>query len=680
MELLFGSQYYRPPFPEKATWESDIANMRLLGFNTVKLWAVWNYIERIPGEFDYSDLDELVEICKANSMYVVLNIIPEGFPYWTQDGHDDCFFCTSEGEKLLFSGPANIPSAGWPGLCPDSPYVSNLIGRFIENATRHFSQFENVWSIDVWNEPHLEPMFDYSGRLLCYCSHSQTRFRNWLKERYGTLEALNANWFRSYTDWDQVEPPRRFGTTADMIDWRRFWLYNINRFLQDRVKSARAGSPSVRIQTHAPFSGYMGGTNKGGLGNELGDEFLMSQEVDVYGLSSFPLWLMGNKHLLGHFVNAEIIADASVNVPFYQAEMQGGPGKKGYLGGYTPSKEDIRMWNYNVIAAGGKGVLYWQYKPEPAGLESPGFGLVKFDGSFTPRAVEAGKCAKSFMISGVDVASRLASLNGIYLSRNSALWSYAVQEEEVYTGSFFGLYCALEESGYPVSFVHGDTLKGAFSRGVRTLYVPMGICLDKDEKEGLVDFTSSGGTLVVENACGLYFENGQAIQPFSFLETLFGLKGCSLERLKDSEGISYRNGAPFLQVADYRLVYDEHSSECRIVSTFIDGVACVLERPIGKGKAVLISGFAGLEYYRTGNALTREFLTGLFDNRGYNVVSETDNDGMSFRLLHSEHSIFAVIINRTDVAKRGSMIVMEEHQEYSVNPKDGVILRFQLKK
>ena len=61
--MIYGSQYYRPPFPYRGCWENDLDNMVSLGFNTVKLWAVWNWIEREPGVFQFDDLDALTALC-----------------------------------------------------------------------------------------------------------------------------------------------------------------------------------------------------------------------------------------------------------------------------------------------------------------------------------------------------------------------------------------------------------------------------------------------------------------------------------------------------------------------------------------------------------------------------------------------------------------------------------------
>ena len=247
--MYFGTQYYRPPFPYKEYWRRDIEHIRKLNFNVVKLWAVWNWIEPVPNQFDFSELDELVGICRKNGLKVIINTIPEGAPYWTAKGFEDSFYKTADGEILYYSGAANLPSAGWPGLCPDSEEALRLMCNFIYEVCKHYSGDDTVFCIDVWNEPHLEPMFDYSNRLLCYCSHSQEKFRKWLKEKYFSLDNLNNAWFRKYVSWDQVEAPRRFGTAADMMDWRRFWLYNLADWLKCRVDAARKGSPGKLVQT-----------------------------------------------------------------------------------------------------------------------------------------------------------------------------------------------------------------------------------------------------------------------------------------------------------------------------------------------------------------------------------------------------------------------------------------------
>ena len=56
----FGTQYYRPPFPETRFWRDDLARMRDAGLNTVQLWILWGWVEPEPGTFRFEDYDTLV--------------------------------------------------------------------------------------------------------------------------------------------------------------------------------------------------------------------------------------------------------------------------------------------------------------------------------------------------------------------------------------------------------------------------------------------------------------------------------------------------------------------------------------------------------------------------------------------------------------------------------------------
>ena len=58
--MIFGAQYYRPPFPDRSHWKADTEHMRRSGLDTVQLWACWGWIEPEPGGYCFDDYDELV--------------------------------------------------------------------------------------------------------------------------------------------------------------------------------------------------------------------------------------------------------------------------------------------------------------------------------------------------------------------------------------------------------------------------------------------------------------------------------------------------------------------------------------------------------------------------------------------------------------------------------------------
>lgn len=650
--MYFGAQYYRPPFPYKDCWERDLKNMSHLGFNVVKLWAVWNDVEREKGRFIFDDLDELVEISKNNNLDVIINTIPEGAPYWLYEEFPDSMYETVQGDKITMGGPANLPTGGWPGLCMDNPEVAEYVCNFIYQVSKHYQNEDGVIIIDVWNEPHLEPMFDYKTQLLCSCDGSKRAFRNWLKKRYGSLEQLNKVWFRRYTDWEQVIPPPRFGTYTDMMDWRRFWLYNLADWLKLKVDAARRGAPGKIIQTHSASADYMGASSTGALGIELSDEFLLAKEVDIFGLSSFPKWLMGETkrdYDLSHMLQSEIICAASREKDFYQVELQGGAGVPGFLAHKVPVKEDIRVWNWNTIAAGGKGVVYWQYAPEPAGMESPGFGLTGFDGEHTERSIEAGRCAVLFKKQELDSYRPCLAINGIYLSRSGDLLLYAAgMQEEKYAHSIYGVYETCAKAGIPVRFVHEDYLGKAWDEGLRVLYVPMALALSADEKDNLLAFIKKGGKVVLEAASGLYTEVGDSSDPCTMLKTLFQAEAIEIDVMEQSPVLDEKQ-EEICEGTCYRQTMTIGQGE--VIGWFTDGKPAMAEVRYGNGCAVWIGTFPALAAKDISSGCAGAFIQRQFLKEGYPQIRHLEAEDLIVRILQNDTGTQIIAVNHTSEQK-----------------------------
>lgn len=655
--MIFGAQYYRYPFPEEACWARDLENMRALGFNTVKLWAVWNHLEPVRGQFRFEALDKLMALAQANGLKVVINIIPEGAPGWLYAGNEDALYQTADGRRVTPGGPANLPSAGWPGLCMDKPEAARAVTDFIRAVAAHVAEHPAMLSLDVWNEPHLEPMFDYREDMLCYCAYSAAQFRLWLQKKYGELSYLNAAWFRTYQSWDEVLPPPRLGTWADMMDWRLFWLDNMQRWMGLRVQAAKEGAPGLPVQSHVAYSGYVGTNGRGGLANELGDEFLLAQKTDWFGLTCFPKWLMRDDPYFNHLLNNEIVAAAAGDKPFYQVELQGGGGKAGLLGGDVPDAGDIRYWNYATVAAGGKGALYWQYAPEPAGLEAPGFGLTGFNGENTPRSLEAGRCAREMNYPQLSQAKRVPAQNAIYLSRTNSVWFYgAGREEGKYAQAVQGAYAIAYRHGVPMTFAHQDRVETLMEDGVRTLILPMPMVLSQRETDALERFVRAGGTLVSEGFPGLYDQGGKLDAQSTALNRLWGLKHIEVQPLTE-ESLG-RNGA--FDSSLYRQVV-EAEEYVRVLNRFSDGAPALTERRIGRGRAVWMGSFPLYGYGENHSDRTAECLLAYLNRAGYAqweaLEATPATPGLPrrapvIRLLATEQEWIVVLLNPMPVDAR----------------------------
>ncbi|MFQ8839342.1 MAG: hypothetical protein ACLR8L_16230 [Oscillospiraceae bacterium] len=109
------------------------------------------------------------------------------------------------------------------------------------------------------------------------------------------------------------------------------------------VKPCRRMSPTPAIWVQV---------SDGGLAKDLTDEFLLRSGSRSVWPFRIPLWLMGTEHIGQHFMNAEVVAEASRGNPSIRLSWQGGGGKEGPLAGVVPKEPDVRQWNRSVIARG----------------------------------------------------------------------------------------------------------------------------------------------------------------------------------------------------------------------------------------------------------------------------------------------------------------------------------------
>ena len=61
-EIIHGTQYYRSPTPLPEEWEGDIATLGDFNLDTFQIRINWRWNGRREGEYDFSDVDRLMEL------------------------------------------------------------------------------------------------------------------------------------------------------------------------------------------------------------------------------------------------------------------------------------------------------------------------------------------------------------------------------------------------------------------------------------------------------------------------------------------------------------------------------------------------------------------------------------------------------------------------------------------
>jgi len=606
-----GAQYYRPPNPPREDWRRDLARMKSAGLNTVKLWACWSWINSSDGQFDFDDLGELLDCAHSIGLDVVINTIIENAPYWLERRLPEARYRDQDDHEIQLTAAMNTPGGGWPGLCFDNPGVRDSAAAFLTALVTRFDTHPALTTWDIWNEPHLEPASYYPERIFCYCGASVSKFLGWLREKYTKIERLNEAWSRRYSDWTEVAPPRVFEAVPDMLDWREFWIDNLRAWLDWRVATVRAAGTGKTVMTHVALSGFTGQ-----LATHTLDEFTLTGPVDAFGTSSFPTWLMADDHV-EHLFNLDTARDAAAGKPFWQAELQGGRGRRDDLRSTAqPHPSTVSLWMWNALAAGATGVMFWQWRPELLGPESPGYGLCAPDGSITDRVTAVSRFAEVASLPVLVGRTTEPAVVGLLVSRKTALHAYATDRTmDLYRDAVLGAYRMLTDRDVAVTILHEDRLAtSGVPPHISAIYWPMPSVASDGIASRLADFVRAGGTLVSEAGPGEYSQTGHRRPevPGAELREVFGLEQIETTTPGRDERIA---------VGDSRIdvawqVESSRLGGASAIGFFVDGSPAVTTNEHGRGTAVLVSSYPSLAYAAAPSAQSATAMVALLGDLG----------------------------------------------------------------
>ncbi|MEU3983758.1 beta-galactosidase [Streptomyces sp. NPDC026672] len=614
--ITIGAQYYRPPNPPRQDWARDLGRMREAGLNTVKFWACWSWMAPHEGTVDFADLDELMDLAARNDLGVVVNTILENAPYRLERSYPRARYLDSEDRPVPLGAAMNTPGGGWPGLCFDNESVWEQARSFLTELTTRYRDHPALRVWDVWNEPHLEPASYHPERIYCYCPASLKVFRAWLRTRYTSLDDLNRAWQRRHSAWEEVDAPRRHESVPDMLDWRAFWFDNLRTWLDRRQAAVRRADTAHPVMTHVALSGFTGQ-----LATHTLDEFTLTDSVDLFGTSSFPTWLMADDHV-EHLFNLDTARDAAAGKPFWQAELQGGRGRRdGVRSTPHPDPSTVSLWMWNALASGATGIMFWQWRPELTGPEAPGYGLCAPDGAFTDRVAAVRDVATDPDVALLDGWQPDRPSCGLLLSRRSALHAYATDRTmDLYRDAVLGAYRLLIDNNTPVELLHEDLVeRDGVPDHLTSLLWPMPSTSSDELADRLHAFVERGGTLVAEAGAGEYDRLGRRrpVVPPGLLGTLFGItqiepdaRTVSTIRLDSGTTLAGRWQRDSLR-----------EGTAVTVGRFTDGGPAVTLHQVGEGTAITIATHPGLHYGVSADDSTRAAVVALLDADAHRSAS-----------------------------------------------------------
>ena len=228
----------------------------------------WSALEPEEGRYTFDWMDQVLDRLHENGIFVYLATPSGARPAWMSQKYPQVLRVGRDRVKALHGGRHNH--------CLSSPVYREKVQLMNGQLAKRYAHHPAVIGWHISNE--------YGGE--CHCDTCQGQFRDWLKARYVTLDALNQAWWstfwsHTYTDWSQLESPSPQGESGVHglnLDWRRFNTDQVTRFCSDEIRPLKAGNPALPATTN--FMEYFYDY----------DYWKLAGVLDFISWDSYPMW------------------------------------------------------------------------------------------------------------------------------------------------------------------------------------------------------------------------------------------------------------------------------------------------------------------------------------------------------------------------------------------------------
>jgi beta-galactosidase len=586
--LMFGVDYYPDQTPEHL-WEEDAAHMAAFGITNVRMAEfAWSLMEPSEGSFDFAWLDRAVGILHKQGIGVILGTPSAAPPPWLSQKYPEILEVNDQGVTLS------------PGTrrftCPTNKTYRGLSVKIATEMAQHYAQTPGVigWQID--NELTLGS----SGR--CYCRYCRAGFQNWLRAKYKTLDAINADWGTAfwsniYTDFTQIPVPLPSGAPPNpgfALDYDRYQSYANVSFLGEQLAVLRKLCPKHFITTNNVS--LVDTIDMRDLYHDL--DFVASDNYPGFFAVQLPGGM--SSEAVAPLVSYSLDFSRSIKggEPFFIMEQQ--TGKAGQPT-FSPQPEpgQLRLWSFQAVAHGAMGINYFRWDTETAGAEQYWHGILQHDRLPSPGYDEIKQTIREMKALGHEALHARTEAGVALCCDYSSGWALSIQPGQpqlkymTEVSTWYGV-SAPSQAGIDIVDAAGDLSH------YKVLLAPAMYVVGAKQAAAIRAFVQGGGTFIAGFRLGVKDEHSRIVE-----EPLPGL-------LRDVMGV---------ELFDYQPIYSEKqgvqftgalagpSATCHlwadiltpkgadVLATYTGGdyagKAAITTHTFGKGRAVYVG--AGLE-------------------------------------------------------------------------------------
>jgi len=548
------------------------------GLGRLRVFLLWTWIERDPGQFDFRIYDELFDAAAAQGVGIKATLTAN-------------------------SGPWHIGTPGvlhsHTGFLHDSQ--SGPMRRYLEACVTRYANHPALEQWLLWNEP------------LGAHDHVDDNLAPWrvfLSRRYlNDLQALNHRWLTGYTSFSEIpwpeeiaHPIHRGGAwkphspRLDEMDWRAGRLISQLQWVADEVRrhdpvTEMCYNPIFPIENQAG-----GGTDLPGLAKvvqRIGSSFHPVFWHERLTRSDYPGLIAAGVRALASQVRGlpveltEVLSGNTFTTGCRSCAVSGSEVARFYLGALASGASTVTGWCLNArnrdSEAGEFALLNDNDEPSPRSRALLRLSQVletarQATGDWKPSApdilVALDRRSQALELLDAESASETPRRPGRG-GNDSGRGQWLLAQRAM-------------EAGFVASNLSFNDLPSSPDRKGQVLIVSQVIAWEKAEAKKMLEWARKGGTLVLDALSGRKDFDSACHKPWpGHLTEPCGLQVLEIETAS-SDFVLESEGEEVCRAALLRTVV-QTAPPWTVLSTFRfadDRSAAVLQRPFGKGKII----------------------------------------------------------------------------------------------
>jgi beta-galactosidase len=349
-KIPYGGDYNPEQWPQEV-WDEDHRLFTRAGIDTLTVGVFsWSLTQPAEDTYDFTILDRILDRAAAEGRQVCLATGTAALPPWLAHRYPEVNRTDFEGRRHRYGQRHNF--------CPSAPAYRRLATEMAARLAERYADHPALLAWHINNE--------YGG--VCYCGLCAEAFRDWLRDRYGTLDALNDAWWTTfwshrYTDFAEIEPPSALTEHWRGPDHTAFQgiTLDYSRFTTDALLGCFLAEKEV-IRAHDPVTPVT--TNFMGMFRPL-DYHRWAPHLDFASWDSYPpLDAPPTWAALAH----DLMRGLKDGAPFWLMEQTPSTTACRDVNPFRRPGE-LRLATFQAIAHGADAALYFQMRASRGACE-----------------------------------------------------------------------------------------------------------------------------------------------------------------------------------------------------------------------------------------------------------------------------------------------------------------------